>query len=41
MAAEPTLTDAKNELIACLNEQVAQQKALIEQQANAISAAKR
>jgi len=40
-AAEPTAIDAKDELIACLNEQVAQQKELIEQQAKALSAAKR
>jgi len=38
--AEPTAVDAKDELIACLNEQVAQQKELIVKQAKELSAAK-
>ena len=37
-AVEHTAVDSKDELIACLNEQVAQQKELIVQQAQALAA---
>ena len=40
-ATEPTAVDAKDELIECLHKQVAHQKELIVQQANALTAANR